>query len=107
MLFRQRVPIGCRFTLAGNEFEMAFDQGEVGSRLIDVSQRDDVFVWHMHVIPEESCGIVKNQTSASEGGAAIRNWHRRRLGQSTLGRWVSRGSLIACSANFEALSSAA
>jgi len=29
--------------LAGDEFEMVFDQSEVGSRLIGAAQREDVF----------------------------------------------------------------
>jgi hypothetical protein len=37
--------------LAGDEFEIAFNQGEIGSRLIHLSQREDVFLWHRHVIP--------------------------------------------------------
>jgi len=32
--------------LTGEKFEMFFDQGEVGSRLIGPAQRQDVFVWH-------------------------------------------------------------
>jgi hypothetical protein len=33
--------------LAGKKFEIAFDQGEVGPRLIGLPQREDVFVWHI------------------------------------------------------------
>jgi Resolvase, N terminal domain len=51
--------------LVGNEFEMAFDQGEVGTSLIDLPQRQAVFVWHMHVMPEESCGIGPRPNCAS------------------------------------------
>jgi hypothetical protein len=32
--------------LRHDEFEIAFHQSEVGSRLIGPSQREDVFVWH-------------------------------------------------------------
>jgi hypothetical protein len=32
--------------LAGNEFEMSFDQREVCSCLTGLSQRQDVFIWH-------------------------------------------------------------
>jgi hypothetical protein len=44
--------------LARDEFEIAFDQGKVGSRLIGLPQRDGVFVWHAHVMTEASCSIV-------------------------------------------------
>ena len=45
--------------LAGNEFKLAFDQGEVGSRFIDLPQRELVLIWHAHVFAENSCRIVK------------------------------------------------
>jgi hypothetical protein len=44
--------------LASDEFEVAFNQGEVGSGLIGLAQRQDVIVRHMHVMPEGSCVIL-------------------------------------------------
>jgi hypothetical protein len=35
-----------------DDFETAFEQGEVSSRLIGSTQRQDVFVWQAHVLPE-------------------------------------------------------
>jgi len=32
--------------LAGDEFKVALDQREIGSRLVGPPQREDVFVWH-------------------------------------------------------------
>jgi hypothetical protein len=42
-----RRPIG---ELAGNEFELAFNQREVGSRLIGLAQCKRVLICHAHVI---------------------------------------------------------
>ena len=36
-------PVSAPAELAGDEFEMVFDQSEVGSRLIGAAQREDVF----------------------------------------------------------------
>jgi hypothetical protein len=36
--------------LPHDEFELIFDQREVGSRLIGLSQREAVFGWHAHVM---------------------------------------------------------
>jgi hypothetical protein len=33
--------------------QIAFESGEIGSRLIGLAQRKHVFVWHMHVMPED------------------------------------------------------
>jgi hypothetical protein len=54
--------------LAGAEFEIAFNQGEVGSRLIHVSQREDVFVWHVHVMPERGYSIPVVLCARPSGG---------------------------------------
>lgn len=44
--------------LAGDEFEIVFDQSEVGSGLIGLAQRKDVIVRHAHVMPECGCLIL-------------------------------------------------
>jgi hypothetical protein len=33
--------------------QIAFESGEIGSRLIGLAQRKHVIVWHMHVMPED------------------------------------------------------
>ena len=35
------------------EFQIAFNGSEVGSRLIDLAQRQGVIVWHILVLPED------------------------------------------------------
>lgn len=40
--------------LAGNEFELAFDQGKVGTSLIDLPQRELVLISHTHVFTENA-----------------------------------------------------
>jgi hypothetical protein len=39
--------------LAHDEFEVAVNQSEIGSRLIGLSQRKSVLVRHAHVMPED------------------------------------------------------
>ena len=68
--------------LTGKKFEIAFDQGEVGSRLIGLSQREDVFIWHMHVMAERGYRGVKPLTGCSirrscRDGASNAIAHRR------------------------------
>jgi hypothetical protein len=42
------------------EFEIVADRIEIGSGLIGLAQRERAFVWHMHVMPEDGCSIVKS-----------------------------------------------
>ena len=44
--FARSPRVGSSRELAGDEFEIALDQGEIGSRLIGLAQRQGVFVWH-------------------------------------------------------------
>jgi hypothetical protein len=46
--------------LAGDTFELAFDQGEIGTSLIDLPQRELALIWHAHVFAENSCRIVNS-----------------------------------------------
>jgi hypothetical protein len=48
--------------LAHDEFEVALNQGEVGSRLIGLAQRKDVIIRHMHVILDGGCAILTDQS---------------------------------------------
>ena len=52
--------------LPGDEFKIAFDQGEVGSRLIDRPQLYDVFVLHIPVMPAEGCLETNSQAPGAE-----------------------------------------
>jgi hypothetical protein len=47
--------------MAGNKFEMTFNQGEVGSRFIDLVQCERVLLCHVHVIAQRAYSIVKPQ----------------------------------------------
>jgi hypothetical protein len=44
---------------------MIFYQREIGSRLIGLSQRKDVPVWHMHVMPAKGCSIIIGDRSTN------------------------------------------
>ena len=45
--------------LAGDEFEVALDQSEIGSRLVGPSQREDVLSGMAHVMAERGYPSVK------------------------------------------------
>jgi hypothetical protein len=47
--------------------EIGFDQGEVGSRLIGLAQREDVLVRYMHVMPEQGCSFLSTDRKARIG----------------------------------------
>ena len=53
---------------------MIFYHREIGSRLIGLSQRQDVSVWHMHVMPAEGCSIVKCDASGRIVGRSFQTW---------------------------------
>jgi hypothetical protein len=53
---------------------MIFYQREIGSRLIGLSQRKDVPVWHMHVMPAKGCSIVKCDASGRVVGRSFQTW---------------------------------
>ena len=49
--------------LVGDDFELAFYQREIGSRLIGLTQRQRIFVWHTHVMAERGYPTVKTLTA--------------------------------------------
>jgi hypothetical protein len=44
--------------LSLDEVEVVRDRGEVGARQVDLAQRERVFVWHAHGMPEAGCSTV-------------------------------------------------
>ena len=50
---RQIAPCRHPRETAHDELQIAFESGEIGSRLIGLAQRKHVFVWHMHVMPAD------------------------------------------------------
>jgi hypothetical protein len=71
--FREIAALRHSCELAGEKFEIAFDQSEVGSRLIGLAQRQDVLIWHgacygrVRLLEGKAVGVLLGESVSTLG----------------------------------------